>query len=69
MLLGVIGNGVVASSWFGPALMLQARSSGIGIPSIGAFLGTFLILQMGLVYLVLLPPRASRGGSVEASTK
>ena len=67
MLLGVVGNVVVASGWFGPALMTQGHVYGNGISLIGALLGGFLILQMGLVYLVLLPPRVLRGGSVEAN--
>lgn len=67
MLLGVVGNVVVASSWFGPALMGQANVYGSGISWIGSLLGGFLIMQMALVYLVLLPPRVLRGGSVEAN--
>ena len=60
MALGVIGNAVVAISWFGPVLTAQSHSYGNGTSLVGALLGAFLIVQMGLVYLALLPPRVLR---------
>jgi hypothetical protein len=59
MLLGIIGNIVVAISWFGPS---TASTHGYGFrPSlIGALLSAFVILQMVLVYLALLPDAALR---------
>jgi len=59
MLLGIIGNIVVAISWFGPNI---ASTHGYGFrPSlIGALLSAFVILQMALVFLTLQPERSSR---------
>ena len=59
MLLGIIGNIVVAISWFGPLL---ASTHGYGFrPSlIGALLTAFIILQMALVYLALQPQGSLR---------
>ncbi len=61
--LAVVANAVVAVSWFGPFLPGGAHSYGSSSTSIGMFLGAFLIVQMMVVYLTLLPAgRLSSGG-------
>jgi hypothetical protein len=55
MLLGVIGNAVVAVSWFGPVVFNPRHSYGLSPTIPGAVLGIFVIAQMGIVYLSLLP--------------
>ncbi len=54
-LLGVMGNIVVALSWFGPALLSPSHSYGYPPALYGGLLGGFLIAQILLVYLALLP--------------
>jgi hypothetical protein len=60
MLLGVIGNAVVATGWFGPVLLSSTHLYGTGPSVVGALLGVFLVLQIALVYLVLQPSRGLR---------
>jgi hypothetical protein len=56
--LAVISSQVVAVSWFEPFLPDGAPSHASSPTSIGMFLGAFLIVQMALVYLTLLPARS-----------
>jgi hypothetical protein len=53
--LAVVANQVVAVSWFEPFLFSGAHLYGATPASIGMFLGAFLVVQMLLVYLTLLP--------------
>lgn len=53
--LAVVANQVVAVSWFEPFLPGGAHLYGSSPTSIGMFLGAFLVVQMLLVYLTLLP--------------
>ena len=59
MLLGIIGNIVVAISWFGP-LLASTHGYGARTSLIGALLSAFIILQMALVYLALQPESSLR---------
>ncbi|HEY8751742.1 MAG TPA: cytochrome c biogenesis protein CcsA [Tepidisphaeraceae bacterium] len=58
MLLGVMGNIVVACSWFGPALFIQKLSYGYTPAFMSAILGSFLIAQILVIYIALLPAGA-----------
>jgi hypothetical protein len=53
--LAVVANQVVAVSWFEPFLPDGAPSHASSPTSLGMFLGAFLVVQMLLVYLTLLP--------------
>lgn len=59
MLIAVTGNMVVALAWFGPVLLEATRAAGHAYgspsPTRGMLLGGFLVAQIGVAYLLLLP--------------
>jgi hypothetical protein len=62
MLVSVTGNMVVALAWFGPALLDVIRAAGRAYgspsPALGMQLAAFLVAQIGVAYLLLLPAGA-----------
>ena len=59
MLVAVTGNMVVALAWFGPVLLEATRFAGHAYggpsPTLGMLLGGFLVAQIGVAYLLVLP--------------
>lgn len=58
LFLAVMANVVVSVAWFGHMLTDGGQSYGSATMPVGIFLGAFLIMQMLLVYLTLLPAEA-----------
>jgi hypothetical protein len=67
--MAVMGNMVVALAWFGPVLLGGLHSYGYAPPLIGMLLGGFLIAQILLVYLMLLPAGVLRPNRFRAAGK
>ena len=65
----VLGAIVAATAWFGPLLMGGLHSYGREPELIGRFLGGFLLSQILIVYLSLLPPGALRPARFHISAK